>query len=103
MLFVLYQRLLDTITSAGLHDVKADLLPRWQKVSSVSLVKLSPDALASQIGRQLLPCSPPFGIVTVLILSPIITSWHPTGATLAQGRSGTMLCNPAQNHVPRFA
>ena len=32
---------------------------------SASLLQLSPDALTSQIGWLLLPCNPPFGIVTV--------------------------------------
>ena len=36
------------------------------------------------------------GIVTVLILSAMVGSWHPTGASLAEGRSGTLSCNPAQ-------
>ena len=64
---------------------------------STSLLQFSPDALASQIGWQLLPCNPPFGIVTDLISVSwlVVASWHPTGATLAEGWSGA-LCNPAQ-------
>ena len=35
------------------------------------------------------------GIVTVLIFSAMVASWHPTGVTLAEGRSGTLSCNPS--------
>ena len=62
---------------------------------SASLVQLSPDEITSHIGWQLLPCNTPFGIVTVLILSAMVASWHPTGATLAEGWPGTLPCNPA--------
>ena len=63
---------------------------------SASLVHLSPDALTSQIGWQLLPCNPSFGIATVLISIATVASLHPTGATLAEGWSGTLSCNPTQ-------
>ena len=55
-----------------------------------------------QIGWQLLPCNPPFGIVTIVMLSAMVASWHPTGATLAEGRSGTLSCNPSQDPKPVF-
>ena len=38
-----------------------------------------------------------YGIVTVIMLIAIFVSWHPAGATLTEGRSGTLSCNPAQN------
>ena len=55
---------------------------------SASLEQLSSDTLTSQTGWQLVPCGTPFGIVTVFILSATVASWHPTCATLAEGRSG---------------
>ena len=45
-----------------------------------------------------LSCNPPFGIVTVLMVSAMVASWHPTGATLAErvGVGRTLSCEPAQ-------
>ena len=34
------------------------------------------------------------GIVTVSILSATVTSWHPTGVSLVEGRSRTLSCKP---------
>ena len=69
---------------------------------SANLVQLSPDTPTAQIGWQLLLCNPPFGTVTVLSLSATVASWHPTGAPLAESRSGTLSCNPAEvYHVPK--
>ena len=53
--------------------------------------------MMSRIGRQLLPCNPRFwgsGSFNFMVA----TSWHPTGATLAEGRSGTLSlsCSQAQ-------
>ena len=31
--------------------------------------------------------------------SDMVTSWHPTGATLAEGWSGTLSCNSAQSSI----
>ena len=74
----------------GLHIFPADLLPRRQKCPCNSAQM----HLTSQTRWQLPPCNPPFGIMTVLILSAMVASWHPTGATLVEGRSGTLSCNP---------
>ena len=64
-----------------------------------SLVQLGPEVVTSQIWvTTSTVCNPPFEIVTVLILSAMVASWHPSGATLAEGRSGT-LCNPVQSPV----
>ena len=41
-----------------------------------------------------------FGIVTVLMLSAMVASWHPTGATLAEGRSGIWCCRANQPCIP---
>ena len=82
---------------ARLHDnVPADLLPRWQKVLQSRAAQLRcndvPDWVTTFCRATRL-----LGIVTILILSAVVVSWHPTGATLAaEGRSGTLSCNPAQ-------
>ena len=81
---------------AGLHDnVSADLLPYWQKVRQSRATQPRytdvPDWVKTTSAMQ-----PAFlGIVTVLMLSAMVASWHPTGATLAEGRSGTSSCNRA--------
>ena len=76
------------------YKVPADLLPKWQKVSQSRAIQPrctdAPDwVTTSAIEATFL------GIVTVLILSGTVASWHPAGATLAEGLSGTLSCNPA--------
>ena len=61
--------------------------------------KKTPNAPTSQIGCRFLPCNSSFGIVTVLLVSAMVASWHPTGAALAEGRSRTSSCNPAQTNA----
>ena len=76
---------------------------------SASLVQLIPGALTSQTGFHLWRAAHFLEIVTVLIVSAVVASGHPTGAALAEGRSGTLSCNPTQpspelapkdNHLP---
>ena len=64
---------------------------------SVSSCNLSPDArrpiwVTTSVAQPTLF----FGKVTVKNLNAMVDSWHPTSANLAEGRSGTLLCNPAQ-------
>ena len=74
---------------------------------SASLVQIIKDALTSHIGCQLLPCNPHFGdsgsfnfkchghqlapnmcsLGGGSVLSAMVASWHPTCATLVEGRS----------------
>ena len=74
-------------TWAGLHNnVPADLLPKWQKVrQSRATQPRSTDV--PDWGTSLCRGTHLSGIVTVLILSAMVASWHPTGATLAEGGS----------------
>ena len=48
-----------------------------------------------RLGDNFCHANPHFGIVTVF-LSAVVATWHPTGTTLAEGRSGMLACNPAQ-------
>ena len=52
---------------------------------------------------QLLPRSPPLGIVAVFILSGVVASWHPTCATLSKGRSGDVVVQPSPGRKHVFA
>ena len=59
-------------------------------------------ALTSQIlGDNLCRANPPFGIVSFHFKClAMVASWHPTGAPLAEGWSGMLSCNPAQDFPP---
>ena len=86
---------------AGLHDnVPADLslLPWWQKVRQFRATQPRCTDVPSHnyFGDNFCQQKYTFwSIVTVLILSVMVAGWHPTGATLVEGRSGTLSCNPA--------
>ena len=85
---------------AGLHDhVPADLLSRWQKVCQSRATQLRCTGIPDWVTTS--ACNPPFGIVTVVILNAMVASWHPIGAALVEGQSGTLSFNPAQslNHT----
>ena len=80
---------------AGLHNnVPANLLPRWHKVHQSRAIQPRctdvPDWVTNFCHATHL-----LGYWQFSFLSrAMVASWHPTGATLGEGRSGTLSCNP---------
>ena len=68
---------------------------------SASLVQLNPDAPTSQTGWQVLPCNPPFGIVTVFNFKCHGRRLAPKRCNLGWGsvRDVVVQCNPAQKNI----
>ena len=89
------------VCRAELHDtVPADLL---HKVADIPLVSCN-SAQTPRLGvnscrARVFGATHLLGMVTVLILSAVVASWHyPIGAALAEGRSGMLSCNPAHGY-----
>ena len=98
----LYKSLVLIEIRAGLQDnVLADLLPLCQdgRTKSASLIAIQPRCTDVPDWVTNFCRATHLRVVTVLILSATVASWHPTGATLAEGQSETLSCNPAQTCV----